>query len=79
MFAIEPGGFCGGYEELAAIGVPSGVGHAETADLVFQLEVLILELGPVDAFSSRPVKAREVAPLNHEIWDYAVEDAPVVG
>ena len=79
MFAIEPACFGCGDEELAAVCVPSGVGHAQTADLVFQLEVLVLELGPVDTFSSRPVEAREVPTLNHEIRDYSVENAPVVG
>ena len=40
-----------GYEELGAVGVLSGIGHAEHAGLgMLQLEVLIREFGPVDGF-----------------------------
>ena len=43
-----------GYKELRAVGVLSGVGHAESASLgVLQFEVLVREFGSVDGFSTR--------------------------
>ena len=43
-----------GYKELGAVGVLSGVGHAENASLgVLQFEILIGEFGSIDGFSSR--------------------------
>ena len=44
---------------------------------MLQLEVLVLELGPVDALPSGPVEFGEITPLDHEVRDYPVEDAPV--
>ena len=42
-----------GYEELGTVGVFSRVGHAEYAGLgVFQFEVLIRKLVPIDGFST---------------------------
>jgi hypothetical protein len=45
---------------------------------VFQLEVLIGKFFPVDALSTGAVELGEVASLNHEIFDHAVEDATAV-
>ena len=43
-----------GDEELGAIGVFSGVGHAQNAGLgVLQFEILIWEFGSVDGFPTR--------------------------
>ena len=50
---IEPAGDDGGDEELGAVGVLSGVGHGEEEGaVVLQLEVLVGELGTVDALTT---------------------------
>lgn len=42
MLAVQPGGGNGGNEELRALGVGAGVGHAQVArSLVLDLEVLV--------------------------------------
>lgn len=62
VLAIEPAGDDGGDEELATVGVLSGVGHAEkTLASVLQLEVLIGELVAVDRLSACAVACSEVA------------------
>merc|ERR1719162_416995 len=40
---------------------------------MLELEVLVVELRAVDALPARAVAAREVAPLDHEVGDDAVE------
>ena len=51
--AVEPGGDDGGDEELGAVGVGAGVGHAEEEGLaVLELEVLVRELLAVDGFAA---------------------------
>ena len=50
---VEPGGDDGGDEELAAIGVGAGVGHAEHEGLVVrEFEVLVRELLAVDGLAA---------------------------
>ena len=51
--AVEPGGDDGGDEELRAVGVGAGVGHAEHEGLlVREFEVLVRELLAVDGFAA---------------------------
>jgi hypothetical protein len=51
--AVEPGGDDGGDEELGAVGVGAGVGHAEKEGLgVLELEVLVRELLAVDGLAA---------------------------
>ena len=53
MAAVEPGGDDGGDEELRAIGIRTGVGHAEVEGLlVGELKVLVRELLAVDGFAA---------------------------
>ena len=59
MTAIEPGGDDGRDEELRAVGVGAGVGHAEHEWLlVLELEVLVRELLAVDGFAARALQLR---------------------
>ncbi len=59
---------------LAAVGVGAGVGHGEQAGgVVLELEVLIRKLLAVDALTAGAVVVGEVAPLQHESGDDAVE------
>ena len=54
-------------EELRAVGVGPGVGHGQQAGLVVcQLEVLVLELVPVDAVAPVPVTSLKVSALKYE-------------
>ena len=54
MAAVEPGGDDGGDEELGAVGIGAGVGHAEEERLaVLELEVLVGEFLAVDGFAAR--------------------------
>jgi hypothetical protein len=70
-------------EELAAAGVLAGMGHGEgPGDVLVGVEVsLTLDLVPR---STRPhpriarLLRERVAPLNHEVWDNAVESGAVV-
>lgn len=49
MLAIQPWGCSSAEEELRAVGVWTGVGHAEyTRSIVLQFEVLIIKGVPVD-------------------------------
>jgi len=74
VLPVQPFGLDGAEEELTAVGVGAGVGHGEDAGTdVFLLEVLVGELLPVDRLPARPVAAREVAALTHEVGDDAVE------
>ena len=53
-------------------------GERRTGAVVLELEVLVGELGAVDALAACAVATREVAALNHEIGDHAVELAALV-
>lgn len=81
MFAVEPGRGRERDEELAAVGVGPGVGHAQDPRArVLELQGpgdLVGELVAVDggAAAARP---RRVAALHHEARDDAVEDRLVV-
>lgn len=77
--AVEPRGDDGRNEELRAVRVFAGVGHAEKTLLgVLQLEVLIVKLGAVNGLSSSAVALREVTTLDHEVLDDTVEGRVLV-
>ena len=63
---------------LAAVGVGARVGHGEQAGcVVLELEVLVRKLLAVDALTAGAVVVGEVAPLQHEPGDDAVEARPL--
>ena len=75
-FAEKTGG---AREHLAAVGVGARVGHREQArNAVLVLEVLVRKLCAVDALTAGAVVVGEVAPLQHETWNYAVEAGALV-
>merc|ERR1739847_205645 len=77
--SVEPRGLNSADEELRPVGVLAGVGRGKDACAgVSFLEVLVLELHAVDGLSSGAVVVGEVATLAHELWDHAVEGAPLV-
>mmetsp|Transcript_23830 Transcript_23830/g.54630 ORF Transcript_23830/g.54630 Transcript_23830/m.54630 type:complete len:222 (+) Transcript_23830:365-1030(+) len=79
VLPIEPGGLDRANEELRPIGAGPRVRHREDArSSVLQLEVLIRELLAVDGLAARAVASREVAPLQHELRDHAVEGGALV-
>ena len=64
---------------LAAVCVGASVGHGEQAGcVVLELEVLVRKLLAVDALTTGAVVVGEVAPLQHETWNYAVEAGALV-
>ena len=78
MLLVQPGRFLGGDEELRAVGVGPGVGHADRVRLVVaQRGEFVGELGAPDGFAAGAV-AERVAGLDHEFADHAVEDGVVV-
>lgn len=79
MFSIEPWGLGGGDEELAAVGVSSGVGHWEAEGFVLEFEVFVRESFTPDWSSSGTISTCEVTTLNHEAWDDSVELASLEG
>merc|ERR1719433_2266469 len=79
MAAIKPSCLHRSYEELGAVRVRASVGHAQDArSRVLQAEVLVGKLLAVDALAACAVAAGEVPPLDHEVWDDAVELATLV-
>mmetsp|Transcript_66570 Transcript_66570/g.177303 ORF Transcript_66570/g.177303 Transcript_66570/m.177303 type:complete len:216 (+) Transcript_66570:3-650(+) len=79
VLAVQMRGLRRAEEELRAIGVGAAVCHGKDALAgVLQAEVLVAELGAVDALAAGAVTAREVAALNHEVGDDAMELAALV-
>ena len=79
MLAVEPRRLHGAEEELRAVGVRAGVGHAQDAGAgMLQLEILIGELLAVDRLAAGAVLVGEIAALAHEVWNDAVEGAAFV-
>jgi hypothetical protein len=79
VLAVEPRGLDGAEEELGAVGARAGVGHGQDAGAgVLELEVLIRELGAVDGLAAGASAVGEVAALDHEVGDDAVERGALV-
>lgn len=67
VLAVQPAGHHGGDEELRAVGVFAGVGHAEPAGaVVLQLEVLVGEAVAVNALALAEDKARGRLARRHD-------------
>lgn len=68
MLVVQPLGLDGGDEELRPVGVGAGVGHAQqTRAPVLHKEVLVIELGPVNALAASPVKILKISTLKNQI------------
>uniref|UniRef100_A0A8C7XGX6 Uncharacterized protein n=1 Tax=Oryzias sinensis TaxID=183150 RepID=A0A8C7XGX6_9TELE len=80
VFAIQPVCLVIRDEELRSVRVWSRVGHGEmlTWSRVFEDEVFIVKLSPVDGLPASAVVVGEVAPLTHELRYNAMEAASLV-
>ena len=80
MAPVQPGGDDGSDEELGAVGVGARVGHGQRArGGVGERKVLVREFRAVNRLAAGPCPLREVAALQHEVGDDAVEDGALVG
>jgi len=76
---IQPASDGGGYEELRAVGVFSGVSHRQLSGLgMLELEVLIGEFLSVDRLATSAVALGEVPALAHELRNYTMETGSLV-
>lgn len=77
--AVEPWGRgCVDEEELAPVGIASGVGHRECSGDILEIGVeFVLEFASVDTLPSPPSPGR-ISSLDHKVLNDAVEDNPVV-
>jgi len=76
---IEPASLDSTDKELGTVSVRTSVRHGEhTRAGVLELEVLIGELSAVDRLSATAIAVGEIAALDHEAGDDAVEDATLV-
>ena len=65
MAAVQPRRLLERNEELRAVGVLAGVGHGEQAGgAVLHQEVLIIELGTIDALTTSSIKVVKVTTLS---------------
>eukprot|EP01043_Picozoa_sp_COSAG02_P049475 COSAG02_NODE_4971_length_4771_cov_1.547303_2_plen_235_part_00 len=79
VLAVEPRGLDGAEEELGAVGSRASVGHGkDTRAGVLELEVLIGELGAVNGLAAGARAVGEIAALDHEVGDNAVEGGALV-
>ena len=63
MLAIQPARHHGRDEELGAVGVRARVRHGQQEGfVVFELEILVFELGAIDGLAARSVVIREIPP-----------------
>ena len=64
MLVVQPLGLGCGDEESRSVGVGAGVGHGEQpGGAVLHQEVLIIELGTIDALSPRTIKILKISTL----------------
>ena len=64
MFVVQPFSLDSGDEKLSSIGVWARVGHGqETRGAMLHKEVLILELGTIDALATSPIKVVKIPTL----------------
>ncbi len=79
MLAIQMGRRSEGNEELTAVGARAAVGHTQRPlPCMLQAGVeLVFEFSAVDG-GAAAASAGGIAALDHEAWDYAVEDYGVV-
>ena len=64
MLVVQMLGLGCGDEELRSVGVGAGVGHGEQpGGAVLHQEVLIIELGTIDALSARAIKILKISTL----------------
>lgn len=57
----------------------TSIGHGqEERSVMLQLEVFILEFSTIDGFAASAIASREIATLNHELFDDAVEERALV-
>ena len=64
MLVVQPLGLDCGDEELRSVGVGAGVGHGEQpGGAVLHQEVLVIELGTVDALSASAIKILKISTL----------------
>lgn len=79
MFAVQPGGLGQGDEELRAIGIRPGIGHADPSNaIMLQFEVLIWKCLTVNAYTASAIPIGEVSSLNHEIFDDTMKFASFI-
>ncbi|KAH3665063.1 hypothetical protein OGATHE_003878 [Ogataea polymorpha] len=79
VLAVQPRTWNSRDEELGAVGVWTSIGHRKQTRLrVLVVEVLVRELGAVDALATGTVEVGEVSTLQHEVWNDSVEDGALV-
>ena len=79
VLAVEVRRGHSGDEELAAVGVGAGIGHAQHSGVsVFELKIFVGELLSVDRFATGAVVVGKVTPLTHELGNYTVEGGALV-
>ena len=65
MFVVQPVSLDSGDEELSSIGVGARVGHGQQArGAMLHKEVLIIELGAIDALATSSIKVVKVTTLS---------------
>ena len=68
VLVVQPLSLDGGDEELRPVGVGAGVGHTQQPGApVLHKEVLVIELGAVNALTASPVKILKISALKDQI------------